>query len=231
MPLSPWVNPDDDHNGLFEKPVVVLFPNARSTSQGTFTEAEAYYNTPKFMRKVKTHAFAYFHKRTRAPLLACLSKQLHFVYKKRDGLFKTFVIFYYEKTSKLCQSPERKNREKIFRFCCIFLSFLLSWQILWRAASQYWVACEMTNIMSTFLVKHPVAYSAKCVSSETCWPVLYELHNCVIMAFQWVWCCSYSGIIPCKLNSRIVTRSFRTEKGDNLVVADCKSWASKEFSF
>ena len=37
---------------------------------------EAYYNTPKFMRKVKTHAFAYFHKRTRGP--RCLSKQLHF---------------------------------------------------------------------------------------------------------------------------------------------------------
>ena len=134
------------------------------------------------------------------------------LYIRKEMVYSKLLSFSIMRKLRNCVSPLNVKIVKNISLLLHFLSFLLC-------------------IMSTFLVKHPVAYSAKCVSSETCWPVLYELHNCVIMAFQWVWCCSYSGIIPCKLNSRIVTRSFRTEKGDNLVVADCKSWASKEFSF
>ena len=119
MPLSPWVNPDDDHNGLFEKPVVVLFPNARSTSQGTFTEAEAYYNTPKFMRKVKTHAFAYFHKRTRAPLLAWVNNFI--LYIRKEMVYSKLLSFSIMRKLRNCVSPLNvKIVRKYFAFAAFF---------------------------------------------------------------------------------------------------------------
>ena len=145
MPLSPWVNPDDDHNGLFEKPVVVLFPNARSTSQGTFTLPSKHTTTHQSLcEKLKRMHLPTFIKELGPP---CLSKQLHFVYKKRDGLFKTFVIFYYEKTSKLCQSPKphRNVNVKIVRKYFAVAAFFKLSSVLTNPLKSWILSCiEMT---------------------------------------------------------------------------------------
>ena len=59
------------------------------------------------MRKVKTHAFAYFHKRTRAPLLACLSKQLHFAMYtiRKEMVYSKLLSFSIMRKLRNCVSP------------------------------------------------------------------------------------------------------------------------------
>lgn len=123
MPLSPWVNPDDDHNGLFEKPVVVLFPNARSTSQGTFTVPPPPKHTTthqSLCEKLKRMHLPTFIKEL-GPLSLLAWVNNFILYIRKEMVYSKLLSFSIMRKLRNCVSPLNvKIVRKYFAFAAFF---------------------------------------------------------------------------------------------------------------
>ena len=126
MPLSPWVNPDDDHNGLFEKPVVVLFPNARSTSQGTFTVPPPPKHTTthqSLCEKLKRMHLPTFIKEL-GPLSLLAWVNNFILYIRKEMVYSKLLSFSIMRKLRNCVSPLNvKIVRKYFAFAAFFKAF------------------------------------------------------------------------------------------------------------